>query len=111
MSFEKDFLPLMSSQILVNPISDFDGYGKPTLSTPIIVRAHILQKSKIVRSNSNEDITLAGFIWIPPSGYRGTPSIKENDRLTLSDGDHLVYSVEVAYDESGSPHHQKVAYY
>lgn len=114
MSFEGEFLSMMTSTAQVKAETGRNGYGVPTFGSPVSVPCHVSITTKIVRGNTEETTNSTAQIELPPPGYVvGTttvPTVHQEDHVTLSDGiERRVLDVIVRYDESGTPHHQTAA--
>lgn len=116
MSFEAEFLELMTSKITHKEVTGTDLYGdNPTYGTTTAnIPAHIEYSSKINRSAETDDITVTVTVYIPPPAFSvGTvivPRINDNDRILLpaDNASHRVSTSDLVYDEDGTPHHQKI---
>lgn len=116
MAFDPLFLNLMNASVSYRAVSSRDNYGKSTEAAAIPLRCKISQVTDILRTADLEDITVHWTIHLPPPGYvlpdastTTYPTITTLDFISLDGTSYLpVRSVDMPYDETGQPHHQKV---
>lgn len=87
MSFDPAILDLMSVTGTYYPFLSNDGYGDPSFSTPVSFQCHVTYKRKIIRTDTEQDVTSTAQIQMPPGGYVinniATPTVTVDDRISL----------------------------
>lgn len=111
MSFDPQYLDLMRSTATFKPYSSEDGWGTPSFGGTVTFRCHITQENKIVRGDTEEAADSTAQMETPPPGYVisavATPTFTTADQITMPDTTtRRILSVQVFYDEDGSPHSQ-----
>jgi hypothetical protein len=107
MSFETEFLDLMTDTVTVNTFSTWDAYGKPSHSTASSsYSARVVKIHKLVRTPDGTEKLATTLAWIASTGF-----ISPNDKITLPDGTSPVILTADAYpDEDGRFHHIKILF-
>ena len=114
MSFDAEFLSMMSTMATYEPFATDDFYGSPTFGTTTTFPCHATFKRKIMRTNTEEDAVSTAQIQLPPAGYVvggvGTvPALAVDDHVVLPDGkDRRVLDITTFTDETG-PQHQSAS--
>lgn len=87
MSFDPTILDLMQVQAIYYPFVANNLYGEPSFGTPVPFNCHITYKRKILRSDTEQDVTSTAQLQMPPGGYvvngTTTPTITVDDRVSL----------------------------
>lgn len=87
MSFDPAILDLMQVQATYYPFASNSGYGDPSFSSTVAFNCHVTYKRKILRSDTEQDVTSTAQVQMPPGGYvvngLATPTVTVNDRVSL----------------------------
>lgn len=113
--FDPLFFQLMNATVYYEAESSRDLYGKTTKVAAVPLRCKISQITDILRRSDLEDITIHWTIHLPPPGYAlpGTttiyPTVTDLDFVSIDGTNYLpVREVNMPFDETGKPHHQRV---
>lgn len=104
MSWDTDFLTVMTSTLLLNRLAGVstDGYGTATYATAHThLRCRVTGKQHLVRSFEGEQEVAETVVWV-----RSTSTFSPSDKFTLPDGTHpRLLAFEDYRDETGAAHH------
>lgn len=110
MAFEPDYLSAMASSVTIIPTTARDGYGAPIEDTSVQVPGHITYQTKALRKNAEDTVISTARVQIPPPAYAvdsvTTPTVHEEDEVTLPDGVTRHVLMAVLYTDDTGPHHQ-----
>jgi hypothetical protein len=118
MAFESEFLTMMETVAIYYPFATNSGYGDPSFGTPVNFRCHVTYKRKILRGDTDQDVTSTAQIQMPPGGYVvngvATPTVSIDDRITLPfDGIQRKVLDVISYTDGGTGfngvHHQTLS--
>jgi hypothetical protein len=79
MSFETDFLEMMTTIATYEPFDETNFYGEPLPGPTFNVPCHVTYKRKIIRGNSDEESVSTAQIQLPPPGFAWTPTSTDPD--------------------------------
>lgn len=101
MSFEAEFLTLMTQTIQVSPFISFDTYGEPIYSTSVATYACRIERNPtVVRDQLGADVVSNITAYIA-----STSELDPLSQYVLPDGSTgIVQSVAVQWDEDGIHH-------
>ena len=92
------FLDLMPSSVTVEPFLSSNTFGQASYGPAKTYRAHISNKSVLVRGPEGETIVARGQVWLATSDDIGS-----KDRVTLpgTGGIIIILNVDAGQDETG----------
>lgn len=97
MVWDPCLLELMTQTVRVRSRSTVDEYGRPTYATATEHRAHVSEKSRLIKTDHGEEVMSSGQVWIADPLTMST-----EDQVELPDGrTPEVVRVEVYNDENG----------
>lgn len=98
MAFVDDLKDLMADTATHAALASRDSYGVPTYGSGTSYTARLIRKNKLVRDAQGQQVLATAELWIA-----GTPAIRPDDKITLSDGSTPpIAAVERYQDEDGS---------
>lgn len=107
MSFDTDFLSLMSDVIEVAPVDSVDKFGARTYGDAVQYACRIVY-GEVLRQQVDQKMTLGNItVWVAPHSTSGVPTdITPESLVTLPDGTTpTINSIERYSDEDGSAQH------
>ncbi|MCK5640808.1 MAG: hypothetical protein KAJ19_08425 [Gammaproteobacteria bacterium] len=98
-----DWSDMMPHTITHLETTGYDDYGAKNTGSPATYKARIIYKNDTILDANGREVISKGHMWI-----MGTPTIDNEDVITLPDGSiPEILSVETYPDENGA-HHVKV---
>lgn len=101
MTVNPHWASMMTQTVTIEPYSSPGSHiGKETYGTGVEYRARFVEKTRLVRSASGEELAARGVVWINASS-----GISTKDRITLPDDTQPpILAVESYPDEMGNTH-------
>lgn len=80
----------------------FDGYGKPTTSTPVTISCRIQGSTKKLVNEAGDQYVADAEMWVAP-----TQTLEMDDVIVWESSNYKVVKVEVKKNLSGATNHKK----
>jgi hypothetical protein len=113
MTFEVEFLALMTASLTYFAYTSNDAFGEPIYGTAVTCPCHFTYRNKAMRNDREENVISTAQAQCPPPGFIynsiAVPTFTVDDEVQLPDGlDRRVLNVVASTDESGTIHHQSL---
>jgi hypothetical protein len=111
-----EFIDLCDTVADYTAVASRNAYSKETHAATVsqATRAKITFANGRTVTVKGEDVPISATAWCPPPGYvppgssTATPTFAVNAHLTINSVSYTIVNIDTPYDETGSPHHQKL---